>query len=241
MSFNSSIEWTGDTWNPVTGCTKVSPGCKNCYAERFALRLQKIGQTKYAAGFNLTLHPTVLYEPYNWKSGRVVFVCSMSDLFHEKVPADFIIQAFQIMADTPRHIYQILTKRPERLLALSDKLPWPDNIWMGVSVESARYINRIDILRQVPASTRFLSLEPLLGPLPRLNLDNIHWVIVGGESGPGARPLKSDWVHDVKSLCDSCQIPFFFKQWGGVNKKRTGRLFEGRTWSELPHKYSTFA
>lgn len=234
MAQNSSIEWTESTWNPVTGCTKISPGCKNCYAERMANRLQAMGVDQYRNGFKVTVHPKALSIPIKWKKPRVVFVNSMSDLFHEDVPLAFIKQVFQIMEATPRHTYQVLTKRPELALQYASGLTWPNNVWMGTSVESGLYVNRIGCLRQIPARIRFLSLEPLLGPIPRLPLKGIDWVIVGGESGPKARPMQEAWVLTMRDRCQAQGVPFFFKQWGGVNKKKAGRLLEGHTWDALP-------
>jgi len=234
MSTQSSIEWTECTWNPVSGCTKISPGCAHCYAERMAKRLQAMGQYRYRNGFKVTLHPEVIEEPYQWKKPRVVFVNSMSDLFHEDIPANYIQSIFEVMNNTPRHTYQILTKRSERLAELAPILNWSDNIWMGVTVENNKYLHRVDHLRQVDAHIRFLSLEPLLGPLDELNLRGINWVIVGGESGPNARPIKEEWVLTIKNKCVFSDIPFFFKQWGGFNKKKNGRMLEGRQWDELP-------
>jgi protein gp37 len=230
----SRIEWTEATWNPLTGCSKVSSGCKNCYAERMAMRLQAMGQERYRAGFSLAMHEDVISKPLEWRSPRLIFVNSMSDLFHVDVPYDFIKSVFDVMRRASWHQFQILTKRAERLAELSDRLDWPSNVWIGVSVESAAYVGRIDCLRQVPASLRFLSLEPLLGPLPNLTLEGVHWVIVGGESGPRARPIEEDWVLDIQRQCERADVPFFFKQWGGVNKKRSGRLLRGRTWDALP-------
>ncbi|NQT35456.1 phage Gp37/Gp68 family protein, partial [bacterium] len=209
--------------------------CKFCYAERFAHRLQLMGQKKYANGFDLTLHPELLSEPYSWKKPRVVFVNSMSDLFHEQIPTEFIKSVFDVMNDTPQHIYQILTKRPQRMVEIADKLSWSDNVWIGVSVETSRYYSRIDLLRQIPANTRFLSLEPLLGPMKCLNLKGINWVIVGGESGPNARPMKEVWVRSIREQCLSTGVPFFFKQWGGTNKKAKGRELDGQIWDEMPN------
>ncbi len=234
MAAKSSIEWTQSTWNPLTGCTKISPGCKHCYAERMALRLQAMGQPNYANGFKLTLHEQVLDLPLRWKKPQTIFVNSMSDLFHKDVPPDFVFRVFEVMAQAHWHRFQVLTKRAERLLELSPHLPWQPNIWMGVSVESQDYTFRIDLLRRTAAVVKFLSLEPLLGPLPNLNLDQIDWVIVGGESGPGARTMAQDWVVDIRRQCRRAKVPFFFKQWGGVNKKKAGRLLEGRTWDEMP-------
>ncbi len=234
MSTGSAIEWTESTWNPLTGCTKVSPGCKHCYAERMAHRLQAMGQPNYVNGFNLTLHEHVLKAPLNWKKPQMIFVNSMSDLFHKDVPLNFILNVFSVMKEASWHTFQLLTKRSERLLELDPVLEWPSNVWTGVSVERSDYRFRIDHLRQTHANTKFLSLEPLLGPLPHLSLDGIHWVIVGGESGPGARPLDAEWVLDIRDQCLVANVPFFFKQWGGTRKKRSGRLLENRTWDEMP-------
>jgi protein gp37 len=234
MSFNSAIEWTESTWNPMTGCTKVSLGCKNCYAERMAKRLQAMGQPNYKNGFRLTLHPHMLNLPLTWKKPQMIFVNSMSDIFHEDAAEDFIRKIFSVMAKAHWHIFQVLTKRSDRLLEFADDLKWESNIWMGVTVESVENVNRINHLRQSPAKVKFLSLEPLLGPLPELNLDGINWVIVGGESGPKARIMRKEWVSDIKDQCERANIPFFFKQWGGTNKKKSGRLLEGRTWDEMP-------
>lgn len=234
MGNSSSIEWTEATWNPVTGCTKVSPGCKHCYAERMAWRLKAMGQKNYSKGFELTLHEHTLDLPLNWKKPQVIFVNSMSDLFHEDVPLDFVLRTFDVMRRASWHCYQILTKRSERLLEFNPQINWTQNVWMGVSVEDQNYIFRIEDLRRTDARIKFLSLEPLLGPLPQLNLAGIDWVIVGGESGPGSRPMDETWVIDIRDQCIKAGVPFFFKQWGGVNKKRTGRLLEGRTWDELP-------
>lgn len=234
MGSKSQIEWTEATWNPVTGCTKISPGCKHCYAERMALRLKAMGQRNYANGFDLTLHPEVLSIPLRWKKPQTIFVNSMSDLFHKDVPTDFIRQAFDIMLRANWHRFQVLTKRSDRLLELNSELPWAAHIWMGVSVESADYSFRIEHLRRTNAKLKFLSLEPLLGPLHNLDLEGIHWAIVGGESGPGSRPMPLEWVIDIREQCLRAGVPFFFKQWGGVNKKRAGRLLEGRTWDQMP-------
>lgn len=234
MALGSAIEWTDATWNPVTGCDKVSPGCKHCYAERMAERLQAMGQANYRNGFEVTLQPAMLPLPLSWKRPRTIFVNSMSDLFHEEVPDDYVRRVFEVMARAHWHRFQVLTKRAARLAALAPSLPWPDNVWMGVSVESAKYTSRIDALREVPAAVRFLSLEPLLGPLPGLDLRGIDWVIVGGESGPRARAMERAWVRDLRGQCESARVAFFFKQWGGTNKKRTGRELDGRTWDELP-------
>lgn len=234
MANKSSIEWTSATWNPSTGCDALSPGCDNCYAERLTHRLKAMGQRKYANGFNLTLHPDVLDLPLKWKQPQTIFVNSMSDLFHQKVPLQFIQRAFATMRAAHWHQFQVLTKRSGRLLALSDELDWPPNVWMGVSVESARYVKRIDHLRQTGARTKFLSLEPLLGPLQELDLNGIDWVIVGGESGPGARPMQAEWVTSIRDQCAGADVAFFFKQWGGVQKARTGRALDGRTHDAMP-------
>ncbi len=234
MGGKSTIEWTESTWNPVTGCTKVSPGCKNCYAERMAKRLQGMGQPNYANGFNLAVHAHTLELPLRWKSSQAIFVNSMSDLFHEDVPLAFIKEVFGVMNSANWHQFQILTKRSARLLDLSKQLCWAEHIWMGVSVETEKYVRRIDDLRKTDARTKFLSLEPLLGPLHKLDLSGIDWVIVGGESGPGARPMPEEWVINIRDQCRKARVPFFFKQWGGVNKKRAGRILEGRTWNEIP-------
>jgi len=234
MATQTAIEWTECTWNPVSGCTKISSGCAHCYAERMAKRLQAMGQYRYRNGFRVTLHPEVIEEPYRWKKPRIVFVNSMSDLFHEDVPITFIQEIFTVMNHCPEHTFQILTKRSERMADIAPLLNWTENIWMGVTVENNDYLYRIDHLRQVDAHVRFLSLEPLLGPLDNLTLDNIDWVIVGGESGPQARPMKEQWILPIKFKCSQTNIPFFFKQWGGVHKKKAGRLLKGQTWDELP-------
>jgi len=234
MATNSSIESTDTTWNPLTGCTKISPGCKHCYAERMSRRLKAMGQANYANGFKLTLHEDMLGQPLTWRKPRTVFVNSMSDLFHRDVPDEFIQRVFAVMRQASQHRFQVLTKRSKRVADLSEEIDWPENVWMGVSVENADYTFRIDHLRQTGAAGKFLSVEPLLGPLPGLNLSGIDWVIVGGESGPGARPMSSEWVTEIRDQCVSAEVPFFFKQWGGVNKSRTGRELEGRTWDEMP-------
>jgi len=234
MAANSSIEWTGSTWNPVTGCTKISPGCKNCYAERLALRLQAMRQPNYANGFNVTLQPHMLELPLRWRKPQTIFVNSMSDLFHKDVPLEYIQRVFVVMKQSKWHSFQILTKRSKRLLDLSSRLAWHSNIWMGVSVENADFTFRIDHLRETGAQIKFLSLEPLLGPLRSLNLRRIDWVIVGGESGPRARPMDPEWVLDIRDQCGDANVPFFFKQWGGVRKKDAGRVLEGRTWDDVP-------
>lgn len=234
MAENSHIEWTDATWNPVTGCTKISPGCKHCYAERLANRLQKMGQPNYRNGFKVTPQPQMLEVPLRWRTSKRVFVNSMSDLFHEEVPFEYINRVFDVMRRADWHQYQILTKRSERLLQLSPGLNWEPHIWMGVSVENKEYAHRIDDLRKTAAAVKFLSLEPLLGPLHKLDLRGIDWVIVGGESGPGARPMDPHWVADLRDQCLRAVVPFFFKQWGGVQKKKAGRLLDGRTWDEMP-------
>ena len=237
MAARSHIEWTEMTWNPVTGCTKVSQGCKFCYAERMAKRLKAMGVTRYVNGFDLALHEDILEKPYRWVKPRVVFVNSMSDLFHEKISQSYVHQVFRIMHRAHWHQFQVLTKRAEHLEELSGSIVWPRNVWMGVSVESQDYLYRIDHLRRTDARIKFLSLEPLLGPLPSLDLRSIDWVIVGGESGPGARPINKEWVVEVRNQCARAGVAFFFKQWGGVNKKRTGRLLDGKTWDALPRKF----
>lgn len=231
---NSKIEWTDTTWNPTTGCTKISPGCKYCYAERFSRRLKAMGTEKYKNGFKVTLHDDVVKLPFNWKTPRFVFVDSMSDLFHEDIPLDFIKNVFSTMNKANHHIYQILTKRSERMLELSTELDWPSNIWLGVSVENNDYTYRINHLRKTNAMTKFISFEPLIGPITELDINGIDWVIVGGESGPGARPIIKEWVEQIRDKCTEEDIPFFFKQWGGTIKKRTGRKLDGRTWEEMP-------
>ena len=226
----SSIEWTEFTWNPVTGCTHTSPGCENCYADRMSKRLQAMGQKKYANGFSLTLHESALDAPLKWKKPRLIFVNSMSDLFHKDVPLSFIHKVFEVMRQASWHEFQVLTKRSARLARDANKIDWPPNVWMGVSVENQDYTFRIDHLRQVDAAVRFLSLEPLLGPLSNLDLTGIHGALVGGESGPGAREMKESWVLDIQKQCARADVTFHFKQWGGVNKKKTGRLLKGKTW-----------
>jgi protein gp37 len=234
MTQSSTIEWTECTWNPVTGCIKISPGCKNCYAERMAHRLKAMGNPRYTNEFEPTVHEDLLDAPLNWKKSKIIFVNSMSDLFQDTIPFPTIKKIFETMLKAKQHQFQILTKRSERLEKLSKKLPWPSNVWMGVSVENMDYTHRIDNLRNTGAATKFLSLEPLLGPLPQLNLKGIHWVIVGGESGPKSRSMKKEWVLDIRDQCVKQKVPFFFKQWGGTNKKKAGRLLEGKTWDEMP-------
>lgn len=241
MSVNSTIEWTDATWNPVRGCTKVSPGCAHCYAETFAERFRGVPGHPYEQGFDLRLVPEKLEEPLKWRKPRLVFVNSMSDLFHQDVPTDYIRKVFDVMRRAELHQFQLLTKRPERAARLGESLDWPANTWFGVSVESERYLSRIDHLRNTPAALRFLSVEPLLGPLPSVDLRQVDWVIVGGESGRGARPMQPDWVRGVRDVTVSARVPFFFKQWGAFgpdgrrrSKKENGRLLDGRTWDELP-------
>jgi protein gp37 len=234
MADRSHIEWTQATWNPVTGCSKVSAGCKNCYAERLALRLQAMGNARYRNGFRVALHEDLITLPLRWREPRVIFVNSMSDLFHEHVPEDFIQRVFATMQACPQHTFQILTKRSARLRQLARELDWPGNVWMGVSVEDARVLHRIHDLSEVPAAVRFLSCEPLIGPLDELPLEGIRWVIVGGESGPGARPMKIEWIRGIFRQCRRSNVPFFFKQWGGVRKDLTGRKLNGRTYDEMP-------
>ncbi|WKZ83780.1 MAG: phage Gp37/Gp68 family protein [Acidimicrobiia bacterium] len=243
MSNGTGIEWTEATWNPTTGCDRVSPGCDNCYALTLAKRLKAMGSTKYqrdgdprtsGPGFGLTLHPDTLDLPHRWVRPRIVFVNSMSDLFHPEVPESFVYEVFEVMAATPRHTYQILTKRSKRLATLGPELTWPPNVWMGVSVETIAYRFRVDHLRRVPAAVRFLSLEPLLGALPGLDLEGIDWVIVGGESGPQARPMREQWALDIRDQCAAAEVPFFFKQWGGRTPKAGGRLLAGRLHDGMP-------
>lgn len=234
MSDQSGIEWTDATWNPVTGCTKVSPGCKNCYAERLAARLLAMGNPRYRNGFAVTLHPDQLTLPLRWRRPRRVFVNSMSDLFHPSVPEKYIRRIFDVMAEAHWHTFQILTKRSDRLAALAPDLPWPPNVWPGVSVENARYTWRIAHLQTVPAAMRFLSVEPLLGAIPKLPLQGIQWVIVGGESGGGRRPMAEAWARDIRDQCANAGVAFFFKQWGGRTPKAGGRLLDGRTWEDTP-------
>ena len=242
MSSTSTIEWTEATWNPVTGCTKVSPGCAHCYAETFAERFRGVPGHPYEQGFDLKLWPARLELPLQWKRPRTIFVNSMSDLFHADVPDAFIVQVFDVMARANWHTFQVLTKRHERAAAMSDRLLWAPNIWMGTSVENQRFTTRIAHLRRTDASVKFLSCEPLLGAL-RLKLDDVDWVIVGGESGPGARPMRADWARDIRSQCEAAGVAFFFKQWGAhnelgvrVGKGRAGRLLDGRTWDDMPER-----
>lgn len=247
---NSAIEWTEVTWNPVTGCDRVAAGCDNCYALTLAKRLKAMGAEKYqndgnpvtsGPGFDVTIHPKALDQPRRWRAPRVVFVNSMSDLFHARVPLSFVQDIFDVMAETPQHTYQALTKRAARMRKVADKLDWPSNLWMGVSVENAEVVDRIDDLREVPAAVRFLSCEPLLGPLDNLNLAGIDWVIAGGESGPNHRPMDPAWVADIRDQCVDAEVAFFFKQWGGRTPKQHGRTLEGRTWDEYPKPATTVA
>jgi protein gp37 len=236
VAANSHIEWTEATWNPVTGCTKISAGCKNCYAERLSIRLQLMGNERYQNGFRLMLHKDVVDLPRSWRSGRMIFVNSMSDLFHRDVPLEFIERVFQTMRECPQHVFQILTKRSERLQKLATQIDWPSNVWIGVSVENAAVLSRVDDLRIVPAAVRFLSCEPLIGSLAGIDLRGIHWVIVGGESGPHSRSMNIEWVREIFRECRKQKVPFFFKQWGGVRKDLTGRLLGGRTYDEMPDR-----
>lgn len=243
MSSNSPIEWTQATWNPVTGCDRVAAGCDNCYALALSKRLKAMGAEKYqndgnpatsGPGFGVTIHPSALDQPRAWKKPRLIFVNSMSDLFHAKVPLSFVQDIFDVIESTPQHTYQALTKRSHRMARMADRLSWPSNLWMGVSVEDADVIDRIDHLRSTPAEVRFLSCEPLIGPLLNLNLSGIDWVIVGGESGPNHRPMEGAWVEDIRDQCALHEVPFFFKQWGGRTPKQNGRTLAGRTWDSMP-------
>ena len=234
MAQISNIEWTEATWNPVTGCTKISQGCKNCYAERMANRLQAAGVEKYENGFYSTMHEDALQEPLRWKKERMIFVNSMSDLFHSGVSTEFILSVFDVMNQSSHHTFQVLTKRPARVAKMNNRLPWAKNIWMGTSIESEECLSRLDHLRDTDAYIKFLSLEPLLGPLPNLNLEGVDWVIVGGESGPRARPMHKEWVREIRDICIEKRVPFFFKQWGGVFKKRNGRILDRKTWNQFP-------
>lgn len=234
MAQLSSIEWTDATWNPVTGCSKISPGCMNCYAERMAKRLKAMGVVRYSDGFNVRVHDDLIEVPLKWKNPRVIFVNSMSDLFHEEVPDYFIKNVFEIMNSCPQHTFQILTKRSQRLNELSDQLRWTHNIWMGVSVEDVDAIYRINDLERTNARVKFVSCEPLLGPIKKIPLKNIDWLIVGGESGPHARPMEKQWAISIRNQCVKHNVPYFFKQWGGTRKKENGRILEGRTWDEMP-------
>ena len=230
----TKIEWSGKVWNPVTGCTKVSTGCKHCYAEKMTYRLQGMGQAKYAKGFEVTLHPEVLDKSLMWRKPSRIFVNSMSDLFHKEVPRKFVRKVFKVMRKAGQHQFQVLTKRSERLAELALDLRWADNIWMGVTVEKQKYLHRIDHLLDTPAATKFISFEPLLGPVSSFDPAGIDWVIVGGESGPGARPMAEGWVAEIRDKCVDAGVAFFFKQWGGRNKKAAGCLLDGRVWNEYP-------
>lgn len=230
----SLIEWTESTWNPITGCTKISEGCANCYAERLAKRLKAMGQKKYANEFHLTLHPETLDEPLRNKKPQIIFVCSMSDIFHKDVPDEFIIRIFEVMNKATHHVFQVLTKRADRLDSIASKIKWTPNIWMGTTVENQDSVWRVKHLQQVPAAVRFLSVEPMIGPIDQLPLDNIEWVIVGGESGYGSRMMKKEWAESIQKQCEIKKVPFFFKQWGGTNKKKAGRLLNGREYNEMP-------
>lgn len=247
MSAKSQIEWTEATWNPVTGCDRVAAGCDNCYALALSKRLKAMGAEKYqndgspitsGPGFGVTIHPQALRQPYSWKAPKVVFVNSMSDLFHAKVPVSFVQDIFDVISATPQHTYQVLTKRSHRMARVASRLDWPQNLWMGVSVENQDVVDRIDHLRQVPAAVRFLSCEPLIGPIERLNLDGIHWVIAGGESGPNHRPMDPHWVESIRDQSLEAEVPFFFKQWGGRTPKQNGRTLAGRTWDAMPSTVS---
>ena len=234
MAFSSHIEWTEASWNPVTGCTKTSPGCLNCYAERMALRLQAMGQKNYMDGFSVRVHPGSLSIPDSWAKPRMIFVNSMGDLFHPEVPLSFILDVFGVMKSVDRHVYQVLTKRSSRMAELSDSLHWSSNIWAGVSIENSDYLYRIKNLRAVNASLRFISFEPLLGPIHSIDLSGVDWVIAGGESGPGARPVSIEWIRFLRDICFEQEVPFFFKQWGGFRKKKNGRMLDGRSWDMMP-------
>lgn len=243
MAKKTTIEWTEVTWNPTTGCDRISDGCDNCYALTLSKRLKAMGAAKYqqdgdprtsGPGFGVTIHPSTLSEPFRWKQPRVVFVNSMSDLFHARVPLSFVRDVFDVIADTPMHTYQVLTKRSTRLARVADQLNWPDNLWIGTSVENTAVLNRVDDLRQVPATVRFLSCEPLLGSLEGINLDGISWVIAGGESGHGYRPMQLEWARIIRDACIDADTPFFFKQWGGRTPKHLGRELDGRVWDEMP-------
>lgn len=234
MADRSPIEWTQATWNPVTGCSKVSPGCAHCYAETFAERWRGVADHPYEQGFDLRLWPKRLEQPLRWKQPRVIFVNSMSDLFHEDIPDDYIARVFEVMVEAKQHVFQVLTKRHERMAELAPDLPWPEHVWMGVSIENKRWVRRADYLRAVPAAVRFISAEPLLGPLVGLDLSGIDWLITGGESGPGHRPVREEWIVDLQRRCRGEGVAFFFKQWGGVRSKAGGRTLRGREWSEMP-------
>lgn len=238
MGDKSGIEWTDATWNPVTGCTAISAGCDHCYAELLSYRLQRMGVAKYSNGFEVTLHPEALNQPLRWKTSRRIFVNSMSDLFHARVPREYVRQIWDVMERCPQHTFQVLTKRPERMARFTAEFPAPSNVWLGTSVEDARVIQRVDRLRECRAEVRFLSCEPLIGPLPSLDLDGIHWVITGGESGDGARPCSPDWVREIRDRCLNSEVAFFHKQWGGKTPKSGGRLLDGQTWDGYPDSVS---
>ena len=234
MAEKSKIEWTESTWNPVTGCTQISEGCQNCYAKRMAKRLCAMGQKKYSKGFKVVTHYECLNEPLNWKKPQIIFVCSMSDLFHKDVPDEFIIEVFKSMNKAYWHTFQVLTKRADRLAEIANKLNWTPNIWIGVTIENNLHVDRINALKNIPAKIKYLSVEPMLSEIKDLNLNDISWVIVGGESGPGARPIKEEWILPIRDKCQKLKIPFFFKQWGGVNKNANVSLLQGKEWKELP-------
>ena len=234
MSSRSTIEWTEFTWNPVTGCTKISQGCKNCYAQRMSKRLQAMGLEKYKDGFSVAVHEATLDKPLELHKPHLIFVNSMSDLFHKSVPSNFIEAVFDVMNSASQHTFQVLTKRPNRVLHLNERLNWAPNIWLGTSIESDQWLGRLAQLKKTSAKVKFLSLEPLLGPLPNLALEGIDWVIVGGESGPYARPMEEDWVLEIRDICIKSNVPFFFKQWGGVFKKKTGRVLDNQIWNQMP-------
>lgn len=235
-SSKTKIEWTESTWNPITGCTPISPGCKNCYAMRLAKRLRAMGNARYSNGFQVTLHEDLLRAPLSWKKPRLIFVNSMSDLFHEDVPIEYIQRIFKTMREARQHTFQVLTKRSSRMAKIADQIDWPLNVWMGVTIESGDYNYRADNLRATKAAVRFLSIEPMIDQVSGIDLKGIDWVIVGGESGPKSRPMNENWVKEIRDLCVSANVSFFFKQWGGVNKKKTGRLLDGKNWDEYPNQ-----
>ena len=234
MAVKTKIEWTENTWNPVTGCTKISAGCQNCYAYTMAKRLKLMGNEKYANGFDVTMHEYCLEDPLKWKKPSLIFVNSMSDLFHEDIPLSFIEKVFDVMNRASWHTFQVLTKRAGRLAEVADKLNWTDNIWQGVTIENSEYKDRIDSLRKVPSKVRFVSFEPLIGEINKIDLSQIDWAIVGGESGPKAREMKPEWVYSIKNQCEAQNVMFYFKQWGGTNKKKAGRTLLGQTWDDMP-------
>lgn len=233
---NTKIEWTDKTWNPITGCTPISDGCKNCYAIKMARRLKAMGNARYRNGFQVTMHPDLLDEPLRWKKPSMVFVNSMGDMFHEDIPLEYIQRVFSTMTKASHHVFQVLTKRSSRMLQVSEYLPWPDNIWLGVTVESGKYLYRVDNLKKTKAKIKFLSIEPMIGPVSGLVLDGIDWVIVGGESGHQARTIEKEWAISVRDNCTSSDVPFFFKQWGGPNKKKTGKILDGKVWNQFPDR-----